>query len=99
MSHDRMGRPVVCSLGLQVSSAQETQRNNSESDQIRTFLCDKESRFSLTAKQRFENTDSRRITTEEVLNETIESQKEEICRAHQGDERGRQDQQLLHEQL
>ena len=33
------------------------------------------------------------------LNETIESQKEEICRAHQGDERRRQDQQLLHEQL
>ena len=25
--------------------------------------------------------------------------KEEICRAHQGDERRRQDQQLLHEQL
>ena len=29
----------------------------------------------------------------------IESPKEEICRAHQGDERRRQDQQLLHEQL
>ena len=29
----------------------------------------------------------------------IESQKGEICRAHQGDERRRQDQQLLHEQL
>ena len=33
------------------------------------------------------------------MNETIESQKEEICRAHQGDERRRQDQQLLHEQF
>ena len=33
------------------------------------------------------------------MNETIESQKEELCRAHQGDERRRQDQQLLHEQL
>ena len=33
------------------------------------------------------------------MNETIESQKEEICRAHQGDERRRRDQQLLHEQL
>ena len=33
------------------------------------------------------------------MNETIESQKEEICRAHRGDERRRQDQQLLHEQL
>ena len=30
------------------------------------------------------------------MNETIESQQEEICRAHQGDERRRQDQQLLH---
>ena len=33
------------------------------------------------------------------LSETIESQKEEICRAHQGDERLRRDQQLLHKQL
>ena len=33
------------------------------------------------------------------LSETIESQQEEICRAHQGDERRRQDQELLHEQL
>ena len=33
------------------------------------------------------------------MNETIESQKEEICRAHQGDERRRQGQQLFHEQL
>ena len=29
----------------------------------------------------------------------IESQKGEICRAHQGDERLRQDHQLFHEQL
>ena len=33
------------------------------------------------------------------LNEMIESQKEEICPAHQGDERLRRDHQLLHEQL
>ena len=33
------------------------------------------------------------------LNETIESQKEEICRAHEAEERRRQDHQLLHEQL
>ena len=33
------------------------------------------------------------------MKEMIESQKEEICRAHQGDERRRQDQQLLHDQL
>ena len=35
----------------------------------------------------------------QTLNETIESQKEEICRVHQGDERRRQYHQLLHEQL
>ena len=33
------------------------------------------------------------------MNETIESQKEEIYRAHHGHERRRQDQQLLHEQV
>ena len=33
------------------------------------------------------------------LNEMIESQKEEICRAHQEDERRRQDHQLLYEQF
>ena len=63
---------------------------------------DKESRFSPTVKQRFENTNSRLSAKEEEkqkLNETIESQKEKLCRAHQGDERRRQDQQFLHEQL
>ena len=62
------------------------------------FWIDKESRFSLTIKQIFENTNSKPIMTEK-LNETIESQKEEICRAHHGDERLRQDHQLLREQL
>ena len=33
------------------------------------------------------------------LNEVIESQRGEICRAQQGDEQHRRDQQLLHEQL
>ena len=33
------------------------------------------------------------------MNQTIESQKEEICRAHQADERRRQDHHFLHEQL
>ena len=33
------------------------------------------------------------------LNEMIEFQKEEICRAHQGDELQRRDEQLLHEQF
>ena len=41
-------------------------------------------------------TDRRSI---QKLNETIELQRDGICRAHQGDERRRQDHQLLHEQL
>ena len=62
---------------------------------------DKGSKSSLTVKRRFENTNSRLIMTEEVfkkLNETIESQQEELHRAQAG-ERRRQDHQLLHEQL
>ena len=99
VSHDRTERPVVCSL---VSSAQETQRHNSENEQMRTLLerqreqiladCQAEIR-----KHEFEADYDRRSIPK--LNETIESQKEEICRAHQGDERRRQDHQLLHEQL
>ena len=90
---------VVCSL---VTNAQETQRHNSESEQIRTVLerqreqiladCQAEIR-----KHEFQADYDRRSI--QKLNETIESQKEEICLAHQGDERRRQDQQLLHEQL
>ena len=72
VSHDRTVRPVVCSLGPQVSSAQETQRHTSESEQIRILRgTDKESRFSLTVKQRFENTNSRPITTERSI-QTVE---------------------------
>ena len=99
VSHDRTVKPVVCRL---VSSAQETQRHNSENEQIRTLLerqreqilagCQAEIR-----KHEFQADYDRRSI--QNLNETIESQKEEICRAHQGDERHRQDQQLLHEQL
>ena len=99
VSHDRTERSVVSSL---VSSAQEAQRYNSESEQIRTFLdrqreqiladCQAEIR-----KHEFQADNDRRSI--QKLNETVESQEEEICRAHQGDERLRQDQQLLHEQL
>ena len=102
VSHDRTVRPVVCSFDSQVSSVQETQRHSSESEQIRILLerqreqiladCQAEIR-----KHEFQADYDRRSIQE--LNETIESQEEEICRAHQGDERRRQDQQHLHEQL
>ena len=103
VSHDRTERPVVCSTSdSQVSSVQETQRHNSESEQIRILLerqreqiladCQAEIR-----KHSFQaDYDIRSI---QKLNGTIESQKEEICRAHQGDERRRQDHQLFHAQL
>ena len=99
VSHDRTERPVVCRL---VSSAQETQRHNSENEQIRTLLerqreqiladCQAEIR-----KHEFQAEYDRRSI--QKLNEMIQSQNEEIRRAHQGDERLRQDHQLLHEQL
>ena len=82
--------------------SQEIQRQNSESEQIRTLLdrqreqivadCQAEIR-----KHEFQADYDRRSI--QKLNETIELQKEEICRVHQGDERLRQDHQLLHEHL
>ena len=65
------------------------------------FWNDKEGRFSRIVEQRFKNTSSKPIMTEVIqeLNEMIESQRGEIYRAYQGDERLRRDQQLLHEQL
>ena len=102
VSHDRTGRPVVCSFDSQVSSVQEIQRHSSESEQIRILLerqreqiladCQAEIR-----KHEFQADYERRSI--QKLNEMIESQKEEIYRAHQGDERLRQDHQLLHDQL
>ena len=64
VSHDRTVRPVVCSLGPQVSSAQETQRHNSERG---LSWSDKESRFSVIIEQRLRNTNSKPITTEKVF--------------------------------
>ena len=100
MSHDRTGKPVVC-RDIIHERCQEIQRRNSESEQIRTLLdrqreqiladCQAEIR-----KHEFQADYDRRSIHK--LNETIESQKEEIHRA-QADERRRQDHQVLHEQL
>ena len=85
-----------------MSSAQETQRHNSENEQIGTLLERQREQILTDCQAEIRkhevqaDSDSRSI---QKLNETIESQKEEICRAHQGDERRRKDQQLLHEQL
>ena len=66
------------------------------------FWNDKESRFSHDCqaeiqKHEFQADYDRRSI--QKLNEMIESQRGEICRAHQGDEQLRRDQQLLHEQI
>ena len=86
----------------QISSVQEIPRHSSESEQIRILLerqrqqiladCQAEIR-----KHDFQGDYDRRSI--QKLNEPIESQKEELCRTHQGDEQLRRDQQLLHEQL
>ena len=94
--------PLFAPHLTQVSSVQETQRHSSESEQIRILLqrqreqilahCQAEIR-----KHEFQADYDRRSIHK--MNEMIESQKEEICRVHQGDERLRRDHQLLHEKL
>ena len=66
MSHDRTGKPVVC-RDTSHKHGQEIQGRNSQREQIGFSWSDKESRFSLTVKVRFENTNSRLIMTEEVF--------------------------------
>ena len=100
MSHDRTEKPVVC-RDISHEQGHEIQRQNSESEQFRTLLdrqreqiladCQAEIR-----KHEFQADYDRRSI--QKLNETIESQKEELHCA-QADERRRQDHQLLHEQL
>ena len=99
-SHDRTGKPVVC---RDASHAQghEIQRQNSESEQIRTLL-DRQREQILAdcqaeiQKHEFQADYDRRSI--QKLNETIESQQEELHRA-QAEERRRQDHHLFHEQL
>ena len=100
MRHDRTGQPVVC-RDARHAQGHEIQRQNSESEQIRTLLdrqreqilahCQAEIR-----KHDFQADYDRR--RKQKLKETNESQKEELHRA-QAEERRRRDQQLLHEQL
>ena len=99
VSHDRTVKPVVCRL---VSSAQETQRHNSENEQIRTLL--ERQREQILAdsqaeiqKHEFQADYDRRSIPK--LSGIIESQRGEINRALAGDEQLRRDQQLLHAQI
>ena len=100
MSHDRTGKPVVW-RDISHAQSHEIQRQNSESEQIRTLL-DRQTVQILAdyqaeiRKHEFEADYDRRSI--QKLNEMIESQQEELHRA-QAEERRRQDHQLLHEQL
>ena len=99
VSHDRTGRPVVKPSDSQISTVREIPSHSSESEQIRIFLerqreqiladCQAEIR-----KHEFQADYDRRSV--QKLSEMIESEKEEICGAHQGDERLRRDHQFLH---
>ena len=98
----RTGRPVVEQFDSQIPNFREIPRHSSESEQIRILLerqreqilgdCQAEIR-----KHEFQADHDRRNIPK--MNGVIQSQKGEIYRAHQGDERLRPDQQLLHEQL
>ena len=98
----RTGRPVVEQFGSLISNVRENPRRSSENEQIRILL--ERQREQILAdcqaeiqKHEFQaDYDRRSIQT---LNEIIESQNGEFYRAHQGDERLRRDQQLLHEQV
>ena len=100
MSHDRTGKHVVC-RDKSHEQGQEIQRQNSGSEQIGTLLDRQREQIFADCqagirKHEFQADYDRRSI--QKLNETIESQKEELHRA-QADERRRQDHQLLHEQL
>ena len=85
----------------QIPNVKEIPSHSSESEQIRILL--ERQREQILADCQAEirrhelqaGYDRRSI---QKLNEMIESQEGEIYRAHQGDERLRRDQQLLHEQ-
>ena len=100
MSHGRTVKAVVC-RDISHERGHEIQRQNSESEQIRTLLdrqreqilADCQAEFR---KHEFQADYNRRSI--QKLSETMESQQEELHRA-QAEERRRQDHQLLHEQL
>ena len=99
MSHDRTVKPVVC-RDISHEQGQEIQRQNYESEQIRTLLDRQREQIFADCQAEIKThefqADYERRSIQK-LSETIESQQEELHRA-QGDERLRQDHQFLHEQ-
>ena len=94
------GDPLFAHLSRAPTKLREA--GNFESEQIGTLLKRQREQILADCQAEIRNHefqadyDRRSI---QKLSETIESQKEETCRAYQGDERRQQDQQLLHEQL
>ena len=102
VSHDRTGRPVVKPFDSQVPNVTEIPIHSSENEQTRILLERQKEQILADCRaeiQKHEFQADNDIRSIQKMNEMIGSQKEEICRAHQGDERLRRDQQLLHEQL
>ena len=89
-------------LDSQIPNVRENPRHSSESEQIRILLERQKEQIladnrAEIQKHEFQADHDRRSIRK--LDEMIESQRGEIYRAHQGDERHRRDQQLLHVQL
>ena len=95
VSHDRTGKPVVCRL----MSSKKLRDTILRLNRLGLSWSDKESRFSLTVKQRFINTNSKPITTEEVFKSWMKRSSQKGRNLSCSSRRRRQDQQLLHEQL
>ena len=101
VGHVKMGRPVS-DLGSLSSSVRENPCRDSENQQIRIILERQKKQILADCgaeiqKHEFQaDSDGRSI---QELNGFIESQRREIDHTLAGDERRRQDQQLLHEQL
>ena len=100
VGHVRMGRPVS-NLGSLSSSVRENPCRDSENQQIRIILERQKKQILADCgaeiqKHEFQADSDRNI---QELNGIIESQRREIDHTLAGDERRRQDQQLLHEQL
>ena len=100
MSHDRTVTPVNC-RDISHEQGHEIRRQNYENEQIRTLLGRQREQILADCQAEIRKhelqADYDRRSIQKLI-ETIESQQEELHRA-QAEERRRQDQQLLHEQL
>ena len=102
VGHVRTGRLVSDDFGSPVSNVRENRCRDSENEQIRILLERQQEQIladyrAEIQKHEFQADYDRRNI--QKLNEVIQSQRVEICYAHQGDEQHRRDQQLLHVQL